>query len=71
MINAAIRKVDIDVDRLPPSVLLTRNDLVAVTGFALITFKIWAKTGRGPKVTRVEGRPRYRAGDVVAWLKAS
>ena len=59
-----------DLDGLPPSALLTRNQVAALSGFALITFKRWAKTSRGPKITRVEGRPRYRAADVIAWLNA-
>lgn len=57
-----------DLDKLPASALLTRNQVCALSGFALPTLKQWAKQGRGPRITIVEGRPRYLAGDVKAWL---
>jgi hypothetical protein len=42
-----------------------------MSGFAVQTFKKWAKIGRGPAITHVEGRPRYRAADVRAWVAGS
>lgn len=60
-----------DLNTLPEHALLTQQQLHRLTGFALITFRIWAAQGRGPKITRVEGRPRYMARDVRAWLEAS
>jgi len=57
-----------DLDALPGSALLTRNQVCALSGFALPTLKQWAKQGRGPRITVVEGRPRYLAADVKAWL---
>ena len=59
-----------DLDRLPASALLTRNQVCALSGFARITLTVWSRNGRGPKITVVEGRPRYRAGDVIAWMGA-
>lgn len=59
-----------DLDKLPADALLTRRQLVALTGFADITFKQWAtKNGRGPKITYVEGLPRHRAEDVRTWIR--
>ena len=59
-----------NLDGLPSSALLTRGQVSALSGFADITLKKWARSARGPKITRVEGRPRYRAADVSAWLNA-
>lgn len=58
-----------NLDTLPETALLTRAQVAELTGFALHTLKMWAKTGRGPQITVIEGRPRYRAGDVRAWLQ--
>ncbi|KQQ48789.1 hypothetical protein ASF58_05925 [Methylobacterium sp. Leaf125] len=60
-----------DIERLPDSALLTRRQLSEISSFALITLKVWAKNGRGPRITVVEGRPRYRVSDVRAWMGAS
>ena len=60
-----------DLNALPASALITRQQLCAVSGFALPTVKAWARVGRGPQVTVVEGRPRYRVADVLAWLEAA
>jgi hypothetical protein len=57
-----------DLEKLPDGALLTRGQLAVISTFALPTLKLWARQGRGPRVTVVEGRPRYRAGDVRAWL---
>ncbi|MEC7763739.1 MAG: helix-turn-helix domain-containing protein [Pseudomonadota bacterium] len=58
-----------DIDRLPPSALLTYDQLAAATGFSTSTVKRWAGAGRGPRMTRVEGLPRFKVGDVRAWLE--
>ncbi|WP_338341898.1 MULTISPECIES: helix-turn-helix transcriptional regulator [unclassified Shinella] len=60
-----------DLRILPPDALLTRNQLVALSGFSLMAFRKWAKLGRGPKITTVEGRPRYRVEDVRVWIQAN
>lgn len=51
--------------------LMTRREVAEFTGFAEITLAVWAKSGRGPKVTRVENRPRYRVGDVLEWIEGA
>lgn len=56
---------------LPADALITRRQLSAISSFALITLKVWAKQGRGPRITVVEGRPRYRVADVRHWLNAA
>ena len=53
---------------LPADALLSRRELSALSGYAIITLKIWAANGRGPRITRVEGRPRYRVEDVRGWM---
>lgn len=64
------RTIAPDLASLPDDVLLSRKQLAAITGFSIPAFKLWAKHGRGPSVTRIEGMPRYRAADVRAWLAA-
>ena len=58
-----------NVDELPAAALLTRAQLARVSGFAEVTLKVWAAEGKGCPVTRIEGRPRYRADHVRAWLR--
>lgn len=55
----------------PSRVLLTRADLIQITGYSRPTFKRWAKRGKGPHVTIIEGRPRYLVADVEAWLRGA
>jgi predicted site-specific integrase-resolvase len=57
-----------DLAALPPDAMLTRNQVAALSGFALQTLKMWPAQGKGPKVTTIEGRPRYRAADVREWM---
>jgi hypothetical protein len=57
-----------DLQNLPPDALLTRKQVCALSGYAIITLKKWAVAGRGPRITRVEGYPRYRAEDVSNWI---
>lgn len=66
--NARVGRPAPDLERLPADALLDRRDLEALTGFRDQTFRRWSCAGRGPKVTRAEGRPRYRVEDVQAWL---
>lgn len=57
-----------DLQKMPPDTLLTRKQVSAISGYALVTLKLWARAGRGPRVTRLEGNPRYRAEDVSNWI---
>lgn len=59
-----------NLDGLPSNALLTRDQVAVLSGFAIVSLKKWARSARGPKITRVEGRPRYRVADVTAWLTA-
>lgn len=59
-----------DISKLPADALLTRKQLAAISGFALQTLKMWPAQGKGPCVTTVEGRPRYRVADVRQWMGA-
>jgi hypothetical protein len=58
-----------DLDSLPDHALLTQQQLHKLTGFALITLRVWASKNIGPKITRINGSlPRYSAKDVREWL---
>lgn len=57
-----------DIDSLPPSALLTRKQVAALTGFHPGTLKAWARDGRGPRLVRPGGAPRYRVGDLRDWI---
>jgi hypothetical protein len=60
-----------DIETLPGAALITRKEVAAVTGFATVTLRLWAKKDRGPPVTFLEGRPRYRVRDVREWMGAA
>ena len=60
-----------DLNSLPDHATLTRKQVAKLTGFADITLRVWSTRGRGPKVTRLEGAPRYLARDVRAWLESA
>lgn len=57
-----------DLDKLPPCALLTYTQVAKLAGYSLVTIKRWAADGRGPRMTRIEGRPRFAVRDVKAWL---
>ena len=60
-----------DIQVLPPDALLTRRQMAVLSGYTEQAFKKWAKEHRGPRITVVEGRPRYRVADARAWLGAA
>ena len=49
---------------------LTTAEFNAIVRRADITTRKWRSQGRGPCWTKVEGRVRYYAPDVAAWLEA-
>lgn len=53
----------------PDETLLTPREVSALSGFEEVTLRLWHRQGRGPARTFVEGRPRYRLGDVRAWMR--
>lgn len=57
-----------DLDVLPPLAACTTDQVARLSGFAVVTLKLWRAEGRGPKVTFVSGRPRYLVRDLRAWL---
>lgn len=60
-----------DLSTLPCDALLTRAQMVGLSGYSEQAFKKWAHQGRGPAITVVEGRPRYRVADARIWLGAA
>jgi hypothetical protein len=57
------------LDDAPDDTLLSFAELSALSGWAVVTLRLWASQGRGCPVRRVEGRPRFRLGDVRSWLQ--
>jgi hypothetical protein len=60
-----------DLNTLPSHAVITRGQFCELVSIALPTAKLWAKQGRGPKVTYIEGRPRYLVGDLREWLASA
>jgi hypothetical protein len=48
--------------------LLCRAEVAAILRRSIHTVRCWGRDGTGPKVSKLNGRPMYRAGDVRAWL---
>jgi hypothetical protein len=67
--SAGVSAPTLDIDHLPASALLTRAQVAEASGFAVMTLKLWARKGKGPKITRIEGLPRFRVQDVRAWMR--
>ncbi len=61
----------IDLEALPGTALLTRAQVAEVSGFSQVALKKWAKEGRGPAIVRIEGLPRHRVRDVLAWINST
>lgn len=57
----------------PDETVVTITEVAALSGYAPVTLRLWARTqpDRGPAQFRLEGRPRYRLGDVRAWLSGA
>jgi hypothetical protein len=60
-----------DISKLPDDAVLTRKQMIALSGFKESAFKKWAREQRGPTITTVEGLPRYRVADARIWLGAA
>jgi len=60
-----------DLATLPDTALLTRSQVAGLAGYTEQALKKWAREGRGPRVTIVEGRPRYRVRDTREWMGAA
>lgn len=59
-----------EISGAPDEMVLTIQDVAAISGFAPVTLRLWHFQGgdRGPQQIRIEGRPRYRLGEVRRWL---
>jgi hypothetical protein len=58
-------------DQLSDSVLLDDSQTALLAGRSVPTIKRWRRQGKTPPVVMLNGLPRYRAGDVRAWLNGS
>lgn len=56
---------------LPDDALLSPNEASALTGFANITLRKWRAERRGPPHISLEGMPRYRMGDLKAYMRGA
>lgn len=60
-----------DIRSLPADALLTRRQIAAISGYTEHAFRKWARLDRGPRITLIEGRPRYRVEDAQEWLRGA
>jgi predicted DNA-binding transcriptional regulator AlpA len=51
-----------------PAAVLDDAQVSTLTGFSIPTIKRWRKAGKIPGVMSLNGRPRYRAADIRAWV---
>jgi predicted DNA-binding transcriptional regulator AlpA len=56
-------------DRLSDDALLDDNQVALLAGRAVSTIKRWRAEGVTPPVVKLHELPRYRAGDIRAWLR--
>jgi len=59
----------VDIGAMPPDALITQKQLAQICGFTVPALRKWARCGRGPRIVRIEGCPRYRVADVREWLR--
>ena len=57
----------IDLMNMPDTTACTTKQVHQGFGFAEITLKKWRREGKGPRVTLIEGRPRYLVRDLREW----
>lgn len=57
-----------DLDALPPTAACTTEQVAALSGYAPITLQLWRRQNRGPRVTTIQGRPRYLVRDLREWM---
>lgn len=55
----------------PDETLLNPAQVVALSGLAPETLRLWRKQGRGPAWLVIEGMPRLELGEYRRWLHAS
>jgi len=58
-------------DRLSDDALLDDLQTSLLAGRSVPTIKRWRAAGKTPPVVMLNGLPRYRAGDVRAWLRGA
>lgn len=72
--NRSRRHVSLEgIADAPDETVVTISEVSALSGFATVTLRLWARSEqpRGPRQFKVEGRPRYRLGEVRAWLSGA
>lgn len=57
-----------DLATAPDETILRPRDVADLLGNSRDTLRRWQRDGRGPPTCRLEGRPRYRLGELRAWL---
>lgn len=56
---------------LPDDAFLVRAQAMRYSNHSEAAYKKWAREGRGPEITYLEGRPRYQVGAFKRWLRGS
>jgi hypothetical protein len=67
-IHEDIRKI---FGELADDVLLDRRQTGEVVGRAAPTLQRWDRDGKSPRAILLNGRPRYRVGDLRTWLRGT
>jgi predicted DNA-binding transcriptional regulator AlpA len=56
-------------DDLCDDVLLDDHQVALLAGRSTPTIKRWRRDGKTPSIVMLNGLPRYRVGDIRAWLR--
>jgi predicted DNA-binding transcriptional regulator AlpA len=58
-------------DRLSDDALIDDLQTSLLAGRSVPTIKRWRRDGKTPPIVMLNGFPRYRAGDIRAWLRGA
>lgn len=67
----AASKILTTFDDLSADAMLDGAQVAILARVAQSTFKRWCREDKAPRLTRINGRPRFRAADVRVWLSGS
>lgn len=69
-VHAAREQVGASLPALHDLQLLSRQEVVAITGVSYPTLWQWTREGRFPRALVVGGRSMWRAAEIAAWVNA-
>ena len=53
---------------IPQGDYLSRTEAAAALKVSVVTLDRWAKSGKGPPVTRIAGKPLYNRAALAKWI---